>query len=335
MSHTFYYQHGGTTHGPYSASQLKELARSGKLASSDLIRRDDMTQWQLASKFKGLFHTAESVPSGPASHQVAPMAPIAVEQKSITAEAEPLVLQASSKQNVKQMFIEQMDKLKPVAERFAKELELDTRAFVAALAGTTFLLVLVLSTFLAWEFNSIEGGEALKGMGNSVYHAGLHFPEGKWVCFFAVVGIAGLFASFIVKSVLPYGLLLAGAMGTASLFFAFSAVHQINQYNVEIDHFNKTFASNAEKMGGPGAGKEVSKLLVPKEIDVACFGLHLATLASLIIAVTFVFASLFKMVRLPFLQKESMLPFAQKYGALLIFQGVALLVGLTGYIWRY
>lgn len=76
-------------------------------------------------------------------------------------------------------------------------------------------------------------------------------------------------------------------------------------------------------------------MFVPKASDVACFGLHLATFASLIIAIAFVFASLFKVVRLPFLQKESLHPFAQQYGALLIFQGVALLAGMTGYIWRY
>ncbi|MCH7687691.1 MAG: DUF4339 domain-containing protein [Planctomycetes bacterium] len=48
-----------------SAAQLKQLAGSGQLVPSDLVRRDDMTDWKQAGSVKGLFPTESQSTSTP------------------------------------------------------------------------------------------------------------------------------------------------------------------------------------------------------------------------------------------------------------------------------
>lgn len=55
MAANWHYATGGEKHGPVTASQLKELATTGKLSPDDLVWREDMTEWRKASTVKGLF----------------------------------------------------------------------------------------------------------------------------------------------------------------------------------------------------------------------------------------------------------------------------------------
>lgn len=55
MAHKWHYAKGGEKHGPISAAQLKELAKTGQLAPDDLVWREDMKEWKKAGTVKGLF----------------------------------------------------------------------------------------------------------------------------------------------------------------------------------------------------------------------------------------------------------------------------------------
>jgi hypothetical protein len=55
MAANWHYANGGEKHGPITASQLKELATTGKLSPDDLVWREDMKEWRKASTVKGLF----------------------------------------------------------------------------------------------------------------------------------------------------------------------------------------------------------------------------------------------------------------------------------------
>lgn len=68
MSQDWYYTKDKQTKvGPLSAARLKELARSGQLTPTDLVRRDGMPKWLPAGKVQGLFEPGKSaeVPSSP------------------------------------------------------------------------------------------------------------------------------------------------------------------------------------------------------------------------------------------------------------------------------
>jgi hypothetical protein len=58
MATDWYYSNSGRKRGPVTSSQLKALARTGKLLPTDLVWKDGMSSWQPASKVKGLFPTA-------------------------------------------------------------------------------------------------------------------------------------------------------------------------------------------------------------------------------------------------------------------------------------
>lgn len=58
MATAWYYTQNGVKHGPVSAAELVELARSGKLQPTDLVRREGMEDWKPASHVKGLFPVA-------------------------------------------------------------------------------------------------------------------------------------------------------------------------------------------------------------------------------------------------------------------------------------
>jgi hypothetical protein len=78
MSEGWYCQLGGREIGPISSQQLRELAASGKVATSTHIRRGQMGHWVFAGQVKGLFASAETPPSPPAS--VGPPVPVYASQ---------------------------------------------------------------------------------------------------------------------------------------------------------------------------------------------------------------------------------------------------------------
>lgn len=55
MSQQWYYVLGGKEHGPVAAAELRRLATAGKLAPTDMVRREDMEKWLTAAQVKGLF----------------------------------------------------------------------------------------------------------------------------------------------------------------------------------------------------------------------------------------------------------------------------------------
>lgn len=55
MSNNWFYMKGAKKHGPVSSQQLKELAQSGQLRSTDLVWREGMGDWKRARKIDGLF----------------------------------------------------------------------------------------------------------------------------------------------------------------------------------------------------------------------------------------------------------------------------------------
>ncbi|MCZ2342657.1 MAG: DUF4339 domain-containing protein [Bacteroidales bacterium] len=77
MAANWHYATGGEKHGPVTASQLKELATTGKLSPDDLVWREDMTEWRKASTVKGLFPvqptTATETPPHDAAGESVPL----------------------------------------------------------------------------------------------------------------------------------------------------------------------------------------------------------------------------------------------------------------------
>jgi hypothetical protein len=70
----FYTVHG-REHGPITSIELRELAASGRLSSSDFVRRADMTEAVPATRVKGLFPVQAGEPLGRAP-QKSPEGPI-------------------------------------------------------------------------------------------------------------------------------------------------------------------------------------------------------------------------------------------------------------------
>ncbi len=75
MAAEWHYSKDGQQHGPVSASDLKNLAKSGDLLPTDLIWKEGMAEWKPASNVKGLFSATpvsvvESPKASPASPQV-------------------------------------------------------------------------------------------------------------------------------------------------------------------------------------------------------------------------------------------------------------------------
>ena len=60
MANTWFVDRGGEERGPFTGQQLKAMATKGDVLPSDLIRRDDLADWRLASSIKGLFEPIAS-----------------------------------------------------------------------------------------------------------------------------------------------------------------------------------------------------------------------------------------------------------------------------------
>ena len=65
MSAQWYYMLGDKQLGPVSGSQLKQLAQTGQLQSTDQVWKEGMPSWEPASKIKGLFQVTSSPPPVP------------------------------------------------------------------------------------------------------------------------------------------------------------------------------------------------------------------------------------------------------------------------------
>lgn len=66
MASQWYVTRAGRETGPYTGTQLREMATRGELRSGDLVRRDDMSEPRSAGSVKGLFPAAGvGVSSGP------------------------------------------------------------------------------------------------------------------------------------------------------------------------------------------------------------------------------------------------------------------------------
>ena len=90
MAAEWHYSKDGQEHGPVSASDLKNLAKSGALLPSDLIWKEGMAEWKPASNVKGLFAStpvpsAERPKGSPASPQaeVLPIVPETAKKQSL------------------------------------------------------------------------------------------------------------------------------------------------------------------------------------------------------------------------------------------------------------
>ena len=60
MANTWFVDRDGQERGPFTGQQLKAMATKGEVLPSDLVRRDDTTDWRLASSVKGLFEPVEA-----------------------------------------------------------------------------------------------------------------------------------------------------------------------------------------------------------------------------------------------------------------------------------
>lgn len=58
MAHQWFVRLGGKEHGPFSSSQLKQLARKGKISRDTEVRRGESGSWVPALRVKGLFAVA-------------------------------------------------------------------------------------------------------------------------------------------------------------------------------------------------------------------------------------------------------------------------------------
>jgi hypothetical protein len=70
----WYYEVSGEQHGPISPSQLKQLATSGQLKPTDLVRHNGMQHWAPASNVIGLFNInpKQKQPPALATNVIAP-----------------------------------------------------------------------------------------------------------------------------------------------------------------------------------------------------------------------------------------------------------------------
>lgn len=76
MSAWYYTKDGKTKIGPVTAAQLKELARSGQLGPTDMVRREDMPKWMPASRVQGIFPANDQAAPPPTPSKPVPPPPL-------------------------------------------------------------------------------------------------------------------------------------------------------------------------------------------------------------------------------------------------------------------
>ena len=65
----WYYTLNGNRHGPVTSAQLKQLAQTNQLSSTDLVWKHGMQEWQQACKINGLIPSAPPISAIPISPQ--------------------------------------------------------------------------------------------------------------------------------------------------------------------------------------------------------------------------------------------------------------------------
>ena len=77
MSQQWHVSKAGLPHGPFTSGQLKKLAESGQLATTDLVWNDGLDEWVTASSVEGLFpESAEVKTAPPMPRTLPPAAPL-------------------------------------------------------------------------------------------------------------------------------------------------------------------------------------------------------------------------------------------------------------------
>jgi hypothetical protein len=66
MAEEWHYSSKGDRHGPVTAGELKRLADGGQLSPTDLVWKEGLANWVVASNVKGLFARQASPPPLPA-----------------------------------------------------------------------------------------------------------------------------------------------------------------------------------------------------------------------------------------------------------------------------
>lgn len=66
MAENWYVGRNGTRTGPFTPTQLREMAATGQLQSADLLWREGMANWVQASSVSGLFAAQRPLPPAPA-----------------------------------------------------------------------------------------------------------------------------------------------------------------------------------------------------------------------------------------------------------------------------
>jgi len=91
MSAEWYYTKDSQKHGPVSGSDLKAMAKSGELSPTDMVQKEGMAEWKVASSLKGLFQMATPVssPPLPAPAAISPKLEATPEPPSIADAASP------------------------------------------------------------------------------------------------------------------------------------------------------------------------------------------------------------------------------------------------------
>lgn len=89
MAFSWYIERQGKQYGPYPVARLKELAASGRLRRTDLVRREDQANPMAAGKVKGLFSEADKAARSSASPPPLPTAEV-VRTPATHAEPPPL-----------------------------------------------------------------------------------------------------------------------------------------------------------------------------------------------------------------------------------------------------
>lgn len=65
MAADWYYAKGGQRHGPVTEEQLRQLADSGQIQSTDLVWRNGMAEWQKVGSIEGVFPPQPNEPDVP------------------------------------------------------------------------------------------------------------------------------------------------------------------------------------------------------------------------------------------------------------------------------
>jgi hypothetical protein len=206
-------------------------------------------------------------------------------------------------------------------ERYGRELGIGWKALSPVLIGGVCLLLLGLITLFPWA--SVQIGdkelEAYYGELLSETWTGLETSQGRVIGTVTVIAAGALgLGLFLVRRHLPACLLVAGASGTVSVILLFSYWRNVHARMAETAEY-----LNMPLMKSVGLGKLRGGIQSP---------FYVAVLLAIAVAATFVFASLLKPLKLPFLRNTGAGPLVEKHGGLIGAQALAVLIGLIFFV---